>query len=216
MILTLEDLEKWFNDLNKLIFDINVSIDSIKRIKSTTNEYEKQILNHGFFFHFYLQSRFTIIVQLCKIFANKNNNNQKRNINKLFSRLTSDEYDEKLLATFAKNKGNYRLFKCREDIIAELNLLKVEIEEQNELINKILKLRDKYYAHSDPDADIPSISDTELELLIKLAIKIYNSLRSGLLDTTFMFERNNDWSVDYPLKILGLYRKEQLNKIKII
>jgi hypothetical protein len=209
---TKDNLEKWFEDLNRIIFDINISIDNIKRIATTEDEFEKQIIEHGFFGHFYRQSRFTIIVQLCKIFAE--NNNQKRNLYKLFNKLTFDKYDSDIQQQLYKNKDIDRLFSSRTDIQNEIIGIKTEISKHSDLIKKIVTLRDKYYAHSDTDSDLPKVSNAELEVLVKLAVKIYNKIRGGFFDVTFMFDSNADWKVDYPLKVLAAHRKEQLERIK--
>jgi hypothetical protein len=206
-MLKLTDVERWFRDLENIIFDINVSIENIKRITHPVDEFEKQILKHGFFSHFYRQSRFTIIVQLCKLFDE--NKNQKRNLFKLFNRLSLDEYDEKLKEKINSNSNSNRLFGNRNDIQTEIILLRAEIEIKKEVIKKVISLRDKFYAHSDPNSVLPRVGNPELEALVKLSVKIYNKIRGNLFDITFLFDHNADWKVDYPIKMLALYRKEQ-------
>jgi hypothetical protein len=56
---------------------------------------------------------------LCKIFAETNN--QKRNLYKLFNRLTSDKYDDKIEEKLKNNAGKERLFNNRTDIQTEIN-----------------------------------------------------------------------------------------------
>ena len=68
-----EQLEKWLEDIRKIIFDVNVSIYNIKRMAHPIDDLEKQVIQHGFFHHFFRQSRFVIIVQLCKLFADNKN-----------------------------------------------------------------------------------------------------------------------------------------------
>jgi hypothetical protein len=177
-MLKLHDVEKWFEDLKNIIFDINVSIEDIKRITHPVDEIEKKILQHGFFSHFYLQSRFTIIVQLCKLFDE--NKNQKRNLFKLFDRLSSEEYDEELIEKLNSNCNSNRLFGNRSDIQTEIILIKAEIETHRDIIKKIISLRDKFYAHSDPSSVLPRADNPELEALVKLAVKIYNQIRGKL------------------------------------
>ena len=188
-----------------------VSIDNINRMTNATDKYEKEILNHGFFSHFYRQSRFTIIVQLCKIFAKTNN--QKRNLYKLFNRLASDKYDGNIEAKLKKNLDIGRLFTNRKDIQNEIISLTAEIETHNELIDRVVMLRDKYYAHSDPDSDLPKVTNNELKILVDLAVKIYNKIRGRLYDISFMFDQNSDWRVDYPISVLAAQRKDYLEKL---
>jgi hypothetical protein len=59
-MLKYDDLNKWFEDLRKIIFDTKISFDNITRITHPTDDDEKKILKHGFFSHLYRQSRFTI------------------------------------------------------------------------------------------------------------------------------------------------------------
>lgn len=211
-ILTLEDLEKWFKDLKNIILDINISINNIKRMRLPTDENEIYILNHGFFYHFYLQSIFATIIQLCKLFSNSRY--QRRSFNKLFNRLNDDKYDIELNELLFKNADNYGLFNSKTDINFEIVKLTNEIAVHKDLINNIIILRDSCYAHSDPDANIPNVSNADLELLKTLANGIYNTLSSKLLNNTFMFEMTSDWAVDYPIRILALKRKERLDEIE--
>jgi hypothetical protein len=212
-MLKLNEVEKWFGDLENIIFDINVSIDNIKRITHPDDEFEKQILKHGFFSHYYRQSRFTIIVQLCKLFDE--NKNQKRNLFKLFNRLSLDEYDEKLMERLNSNSNSNRFFVNRSDIQTEIFLLKAEIETHKEIIKKVISLRDKFCAHSDPSSVLPRVDNPELEALVKLSVKIYNKIRSNMFDTTFLFDHNADWKVDYPIKMLAFYKKEQTETLRL-
>jgi len=221
-----DDLSNWFEDLRKIIFDTKISIDNIQRITHPTDDHEKQILKHGFFSHLYRQSRFTIIVQLCKIFDK--NSNQKRNFYKLFNRLSSEKFDKTILDILRENgisnylfrkRGNLdekdlklHLFSNRDDIINEIKSLTYEIEIQKEIIEKIIILRDNYYAHFDPDSSLPPVSYDELEVLVNLAIKIYNIMYSRLYDVTLLFDHTTDWKVDYFIKILAKQKKEQIEK----
>jgi hypothetical protein len=213
-MITLEELDKWFDRLNKIIFDIKVSIDNIKKLAHPENDYEKEVVNNGFFYHFYRQSRFVIIVQLSKLFDN--NKNQKINFHLLFNRLYSDNYDEELLKLLENNEEDNRLFNGRSTIIEEIEKIRSEISNQDDKIEKVVDLRDKFYAHSDPNAALPKITNEELNELVALSIKIYNTLRGKLSDTTFLFEHNQDWRVDYPVKVLAADRKQQHDQRKAI
>lgn len=67
-MIELDEVKDWLIEIEKLIFDINVSIQNISRMKDSSDKDVEQILRHGFFGHFYRLSRFTKIVQLCKIY----------------------------------------------------------------------------------------------------------------------------------------------------
>ena len=207
-----EELEKWFEDLRKIIFDTKVSIDNIKRMAHPLNDFEVQVIKHGFFYNFFRQSRFVIIVQLCKLFGD--NKNQRINIHKLFNRLTTDKYDDKLQKRLDENNPEKGLFKNRAEILKEVDLLKSEIAAENSLIKRVVDLRNKFYAHSDPNSILSTVTNEELESLVNLAIKTYNSIHGKIFDVTFLFSHNQDWSVNYPITTLAANRKEQLEKLK--
>ena len=106
------------------------------------------------------------------------------------------------------------MFKNRVEISKEIDLLKSEIATKNELIGRVVDLRNKYYAHSDPDSKLSTVTNEELEVLVNLAIKIYNSIHGKIFDVKFLFEHNMDWRVDYPIKALAANRKDHLEQLK--
>ena len=211
IILTLKDLEKWLNDLKNIILNINISINNINRMRLPKDEYEESILNYVFFSHFYMLSIFSVIIQLCKIFDN--NRHQKRNFYELFNRLNNDKYDDELDELLMQNAASNGLSYSKTDINFQIDRLIKELAVNNDLINRISKLRNKCYAHTDPIANIPNVSFAELELLKNLSSNIYNSLSFMILNSTFGFDFTSDWAVDYPIRILALHRKEGLEKI---
>jgi hypothetical protein len=210
-MLTHDYLLDWLQYLSRLIFDTKISIDNIKRITHPQDDFEKQVLKHGFFSHCYFQWRFTIIIQLCKIFDH--NKNQKRNLFKLFNRLTTEEFDESLKETIENNEISPARFATREDIILEINSLKNKTEAQKEIIDRLVNLRDKIYAHSDIEKSVPNVTNQELELLIDLAIRVHKTIFNKIFGTTFIFEHTTDWKADYPIKALAKIKKERFENL---
>jgi len=211
----LTEFEKWCEDIRKIIFDINVSIDNIRRITHPNDDFEKEVIKHGFFYHFYQQSRFVIIVQLCKLFSD--NENQRINIHKLFNRLTTDKYDGQFEEKLLNNASEKHLLKNRTEIIKKIDELKTELVTYNNIIKKVTDLRNKVYAHSDPASTVNQVTNEELDILIQFAIKVYDTIHGRIFDVMFLFKHNKDWRVDYPLIVLAQNRKvqaEQLGKIK--
>ena len=207
-MLTISDLRNWFDDLWKIIFDINVSISNIKRMAFPIDAIEEKVLSRGFFAHFYRQSRFTIIVQLCKLLSYSDN--QKRSIYKLLNRLSEEKFHSELTKKLLEIHPEYSLKTLRNSIRTVGQQVFDEIQEHNDLISKVVILRDKYYAHSDPDVTLPNVTNEELEKLVNLSISIYNRLYGLIFDSTFIFTHNNDWKVDYPLQILYEAKKKQI------
>jgi|APHig6443718053_1056840.scaffolds.fasta_scaffold197394_1 hypothetical protein len=209
-MLKLDEIKSWFDDFSKIIFEINVSIENIKRMAFPKDEYEERVLAHGFFMHIYRQLRFTIIIQLCKILVD--NDNQKRNLHKFINRLKTDKYDNQLEDLLFNHEGSKRLFTSRNDIQKELELLEHKIAAHRNSIDKIVILRNKFYAHSDVNTELPIVSNEELESLIKLAVEIYNSLYGKLLDAYFVFDHISDWKIDHIIKVLALHNKDLRKK----
>ena len=210
-MLTISDLRNWFDDLWKIIFDINVSISNIKRMAFPIDDIEKKVLSRGFFSHFYRQSRFTIIVQLCKLLSYSDN--QKRSIYKLLNRLSEEKFQSELTKKLLEIHPEYSLKTLRAGIRTVCQQVFDEIHEHNDLISKIVVLRDKYYAHSDPDVALPNVTNEELEKLVNLSISVYNRLYGLIFNSTFIFTHNNEWKVDYPLHILYEAKKKQIEDI---
>lgn len=209
--LTLNYLETWFKDFKNIIFNVNISVENIKRMKSTKDEFEITILKHGFFSHYYHLSIFSIIVQLDKIFSSSKN--QRRSLNKLFILIKKNEYDTELNDLLNRNKSKIGLFTTRQNISEVIDLLAVDIESHRDIINSVNIARNQYYAHSDPSPDILKLSLTELELLIKLSIKIYDSLSGNILNEKFMFSMITDWDIEYPIRILALHERIRVDNI---
>jgi AbiU2 len=211
-MIKLEEIKRWFDNLNGIIFDMNVAIENIRRITHPEDKYEKIILKHGFFSHYYFQARFTIIIQLCKIFSD--NKNQKRNVYKFFNRITSDAYDEEFKKKLKGNIGISHLFSTRKEIQDDIELIRGEIADHNELILKVVTLRNKCFAHSDPEQELPKVTNTELEILVKLAISIYNKIYGNLYNVTFLFDVNSEWRVEYPIKVLSSIKRETIENLE--
>ena len=210
-MLTISDLRNWFDDLWKIIFDINVSISNIKRMAFPIDAIEEKVLSQGFFAHFYRQSRFTIIVQLCKLLSYSDN--QKRSIYKLLNRLSEEKFQSELTKKLLEIHPEYSLKTLQNGIRTVSQQVFDEIQEHNDLISKIVVLRDKYYAHSDPDVTLPNVTNEELEKLVNLSISVYNRLYGLIFDSTFIFTHNNEWKVDYPLHILYEAKKKQIEDL---
>src|ERR1035437_762234 len=211
-MLTRVELEEWFSDLDKIIFDTNISVNNIQRIIQPVSEIEKKILSIGFFDQFYYQSRFVIIVQLCKVF--QKNINQKRNFHELFNRICSDTYDQDIEFLLMTNGSGGQLSVAKDDLINIINSLRLEIKSHKKLLIKVIDHRNKLYAHSDPNCKVPSVTDDELDILVKLSNKIYNELHYKFFIETKGFEYTYDWKIDEILMVLSQFKLEDIKKHK--
>jgi hypothetical protein len=209
-----KEVKQWFYDLANIIFDTNLSIDIMRSIAKEPSDITEDIVKStGFFFQVSLQSRFTIYVQLCKVLDE--NDNQKRNFIKLFTRLSSESYDKEFKNHLRSNTANDYLLTTKAEIIQCVTGLRVEINKHKELIERVVRNRNKVYAHSHPNADVPYVSDDELLLLINLCNRIYNDFNLKLFDNHMGFEYTEDWMPDKIINDAVTYRRNELEKFKL-
>lgn len=79
------------------------------------------------------------------------------------------------------------------------------------LINKIIQARDKFYAHKDPGAGLPSIEFGELKFLAALSTNIFNQLQYKLFFTTLWLDELDDWNLDYVFRSMSELRKSYMD-----
>lgn len=201
-------VEQWLNDIQRIIIDINITVDNLNRLTAPESDFEKQILKHGFFAQYHKQSWFTSILQLSKLYTDSKN--QKRNLFKFFNILENFKYDTLLLDELENNKksNGQNLYFSKDDVLDSTEELREKIAEKKVIIEFVFFLRDKIYAHSDIDPDLPSVSVKDLTELRDLSILIYNTISVGFLDTSFPFSIDADWRVDYPIKMLAMQREK--------
>jgi hypothetical protein len=211
-MLTRVELLEWFSDLDKIIFDTNISINNIQRIIQPVSEIEKKILSIGFFDQFYHQSRFVIIVQLCKVFDN--NKSQKRNFYKLFNRLCSEMYDQEIEFLLTTNGSGQQFSSTKADIKNTIDSFKLELKTHKKLLKKVIDCRNWLYAHSDPNCKVPYVTNDELDKLVKLSNKIYNELYYRFFVSRKLFEHTSDWKIDEILAALSKFKQEEIEKHK--
>ena len=201
-MLTLLQLRAWLKDVEIIISEMRVSVDNLVQIRQNSNDTSRQILHDGFFIMFEKQLSFMLVIQLCKLF--NNSDIERRNFRKLFNRLKQDKYDKALIKLLRQNKEKDHLVSYKKDIIYMLKPLSEEIDGKREIIHKIKTLRDKSFAHTDPQKALPQVTPEELNELVLLAERIYNEINFRIYGKTFSFKMNQEWSIG---KILGKLAK---------
>jgi mannose/fructose/N-acetylgalactosamine-specific phosphotransferase system component IIB len=199
------ELEDWLEDLRGIILDLNISINNAKYLLTDSAELENKIKKHGFFQHHTYQLKFITVIQLSKIF--EDNDNQKRNVLKLFNKIENERLDRGLLNLLAENKGKFNRFDTKEQILKAINILRNEIETYSKIIDNIKKARDTIYAHKDPNKKILYIKWTDLEQLVNLSSRIYNEFNSGFYGAHMEFCMTMDWNVKDIIKNLAMYKE---------
>jgi hypothetical protein len=200
-----KELEDWLEDLRKIILDLHISINNAKYLLTDSTELEDKIKKHGFFQHLTYQLKFIIVIQLSKIF--EDSDNQKRNILKLLRRLENEPLDKRLSNLLAENKGKFNRFDSKEQILNTINILRIEIENNCEIIENIKKARDTIYAHKDPNKKVPFLKWPELEQIVNLSSRIYNEFNSGFYGANMEFSMTMDWNVKDIIKNLAMYKE---------
>jgi len=191
-MINIEELKGWANDLKPVFFDINVSLNNL-RILQHERSNKLRVNYFDTYLNLMYQQYFILIIQLTKIYSTKNNTH-KRNINKLFSKFQNEGLHNEVL----NFHNNVESFKNRDEILAAIKEFKEKIDANAVSILTIVSLRDKVFAHTDPE-DVDKAIDIEgYSTLVDLSNKIYNTLFGKILGDQF----NPNIGNKYDLRIL--------------
>ncbi len=184
----LQELNNWLKELKFIIIDLNISINNSKYlIKKEGTKTVESIKELSFFKHYTYQLKFITIIQLSKFFGKSKN--QKTNINILLNKLRNERYDTDLNNLLLKNLNSNNGYKHKQDIIKSINFLEQEIQKSEVTIAKVVNLRDKVYAHNEPNKTLEDVYWSELELLVILATKCYEEIHKNLHHIEVKFEK---------------------------
>lgn len=195
-MLTLEELKKHLKDQWKLLVNIHICNKNRLRFENNKYDFEEVIKKHGFFKHHFWQLHFVLGIELSKLYGL--GKNDKRSFLKLCNVLENSKYDDALLKVIDDNRNNTaNIIKSKEDILTISRQIRTSLDVDKDLIMKVLTLRDKVYAHTDPTPTPFNISSNEWTQLIKNAGSIYNTFNYKLFFNTTLFEEVRDWDIDY-------------------
>jgi hypothetical protein len=208
-MLTLKQLRDWFDDVEKIIFDVWVMAGNIQLILNPTGDIEKNILKAGFFDHYMKLLRVSLVIQLCKLFVN--HDKERRNFRKLFNRIRYDPYDKRLKNLLRENRGNNLLAGNKHELISLTDTMIPELEAKGNIIHRMKALRDRHFAHTDPGKELPDLSLEELLGLAYLSEEWYNTLNRAIFNKEFRFGDNQDWSVKLMISALAIKASDEKN-----
>ena len=191
-MITLKELDDWLKDIRDLTLDVSICVTNGRRIAIDKYTNEKKLKEAGFFYHYQLQQVFILSIQLCKILTD--NRTQKRNVFRLFSALETQEYDNELKDRL--NSEDEYLAKDKDDLINEVNRLRKLVDNKADLIKRVKEVRDKAYAHYDPDRAGFGPSLLDYQELVNLSEEIYNGLHLKLFGSTMFFKHTIPWEID--------------------
>jgi hypothetical protein len=198
--LTTAQLQAWFEDTEKILSDVSASVRNLKRIEAAATRKKKSVTDDFFGTYLSKHIRFTLVVQLCKLYVNKDT--ERRNFRKLFNRLKYDKYNNRLKQRLKENRGKAGLVTEKAELIRMVNDLVRELEARDDLIYRLRTLRDRLYAHSDPVQVLPEVRIDELDDLVKLAVRIFDTTSGRIFGHQFVPPKKEDWENDPELRDL--------------
>ena len=208
--MTSKELEEWLNDWYNLISEISICFENAQRL--TKNKYleeEEEIKKFGFFQYYWHQTKFIQIVNITKILGR--GDSHKRSVHKLMNRLTNDKNEPKLIQCLLDRSGNSDARSALSDLSKTVDNL-VSTHEQT--ITKIIKARDKIYAHKDHVKSVPNVTIEEFQQIRELLAKLYNSISLKLASHEAQLENIPGYEVDWILKNLSEYRQLRREQFK--
>ncbi|WP_194974715.1 AbiU2 domain-containing protein [Aquiflexum lacus] len=202
----MQELNKWFDDLSKLIQDSFITYKHLSVIKELNAE--TKFLNEDFFVFFQYQQWFMLTIQLSKIFECKPRT-QKRNIITFCNKIIKGDYKEEFEFILLQSKCSNPL--SYADFVEKANQIRTKIKLNQVAINKIINVRNKVYAHTDIERKIDFPTIEEVKSIIDLASFSYNNLRGFMYGISTDFSRGiNNLTMKDVVRIMqrGLSKKE--------
>lgn len=182
--LTAGQLRDWFDDTEKIVVDVSESMRNLNRFIRPLNRKPNTPLEDTFGTFLSEKVQFTLVVQLCKLYVNKDT--ERRNFHKLFNRLKYDKYHKRLKQRLRENRGKEGQATSKAGLISLVSDLEPELEARSDLIYRLRTLRDRLYAHSDPGQLLPEVTLEELDDLVQLAVKIFNATSGSIFGHQFV------------------------------
>ena len=185
-MLTSNELNDWGEDLKSILFDINITTNNLYILKhENSNSFRSQ--HSEVYLNLWYQQYFICIIQLAKLFSVSVQ--QKRNISKLCEKITIEDFDDDLNQILLLNKTKMNdVLKSKEDFILVVAEITLEMKNKSVIIEKIKSLRDKVFAHTDPNISEYDISVEDLICLKDFANKIYNDIFGKIFDEYYPFQ----------------------------
>lgn len=192
------DIKKWLDSMWPILIDIHISRNNANRLKANKYENEIEIKRNKFFSHYFNQMKFVMAIQVSKLLSSSKN--QKTSFPNFMQFLEDNEFSQSLLDHLRYQQGiNAIAFGSIEDVHKGISLVNSKIENSHSIIVKLNRNRNKFYAHSDLDADGPLVVSDELSELSDLCTEIYNVFYGGFINATAYFDNTRTYSIDWLL-----------------
>lgn len=183
--LDLKTVENYFENIKFFILDLMICVDNIETIIKARDENVNLYPTHEFIGHYVYLSYSHVAINIYKIYKIS----EKRSLYKLFNKFKCHRYSEDLKNLLVENSfsDDKNLIKSKDELKIIIADIEKEINEQNIIITKIIRRRETFYAHTDPNVNIEAESLSDLKLILELSKKVYNNLYGKLFSRYFMF-----------------------------
>ncbi|MFT4523180.1 MAG: hypothetical protein ACI8ZN_002132 [Bacteroidia bacterium] len=202
-----QEIEDWLRQTWQLVLELKISIKNAKTISEYDIHLHSMVTKHGFFQHHFKQLHFITAIQLCKLLSDKSN--QKINLAKFLRRLSSESYDQDLTALLNTNreKNINSLFSSKNDIVDFASEINKKLNDHQPLIERVEKMRDKMYAHKDPNNIPQTVSFKELEELVEFVTKLQDDLEYKFFNVRNAFDQLAPWDIEQIIKDLTEFKQ---------
>jgi hypothetical protein len=197
-----ENLKARLNLIRDKIQTIQVCSSNVRAIiaedKNGTNLYPIK----GFLDHYVIASYVQSVIQLSILFKTKEKGSEKTSFQHLFNSLVNENYDGTINSQFDENRNSdiTSLFRTKKEVLLRITESKRIISNKQQLIDKIIRRREKCYAHTDSDyKTVERESLNDIEELNSIAMKIYDEINGSFFNVTFQFYAGY-WSIESVLK----------------
>ncbi|MCX2744115.1 hypothetical protein OO013_09575 [Mangrovivirga sp. M17] len=197
--ITFQELEDWFDNVTNIMTDLNVCISNYEVYFKEEYKDNQSIIENDFFTYHLYQIRFITVVQLSKLFI-ENKKTHKLNYFTLCNKLINSNYAsclKKQLEINSESNFSNPPFKTKNEIIEEARSIQKLLDDNESLIRNLHDLRDKYYAHTDPNPGLIRAQPyQEMVQLYKLSEFIIKQLFNKILDKSVNFNTNYSGQIE--------------------
>ena len=197
-LIDIDRVKLFLKDQLNILVDINISIKNMTRLKDDQLKFEESIKSHGFFQHHWYQLKFILVIQLFKLFSNKKND--KRSFYRLFNYFESTNFPREFLQTLHDNSLETAVnIETKSDFMGMIESLRIMLKSKQEIIDRLIELRDRAYAHKDPNSSASNLTFENLVELVNLSNQIYNRINRLIYFEETDFDMMESWDIGYIL-----------------
>jgi hypothetical protein len=184
--LDLKTIENYFQELKLFILELQFCIENIEELVKVQSDGINLKPISGFLSHYVYLSYSHISIITYKIYKPQ----EKRSFQKLFNKFRNFKYSDDFKNLLKKNSelDDENLIKTKDDLLKVITEIENRIANNKDTIEKMLKRRETFYAHTDPDKLHEAETLEEIKKIRDFTKKIYNILYGKFFGKYYMFE----------------------------